>query len=73
MQKRDEIKRRLQAALTKYAKEKSPEWIAVKMEVRYPTIMNWMTGRRVPKNPAIRQFEHLSGLKVLEEGDHGRK
>lgn len=42
-----------------------PERMATELNVSYGTIKSWMTGRRHPKTPTIKQLEHVYGVKIL--------
>ena len=43
----------------------SYERIAFELGVTWHTVNAWATGRRNPKKSAIKQIEHLFGVKVL--------
>lgn len=63
---RDEIRKKLQKALGDLMKGGTrPEHIAVSMGLGYPTIKNWISGRRTPKIHTIQHLEQLYRIQIL--------
>jgi len=63
---RDQTRQRVISGLKKLASQGTrAEHIAVNLSMSYTTVKNWMSGRRIPKPPTIRQIEHVYGIKIL--------
>jgi transcriptional regulator with XRE-family HTH domain len=64
---RDETRQKVMAGLKNLVKERgvSPEAIAMNLSMSYPTVKNWMAGRRIPKPPIIWRIEETWRIKIL--------